>query len=69
MRLIACNEAYRLTSHGNLKKWFVARVRQKVEKWRRSTNVSMVLNVVQEDNNFVYLEPELGTTQDFVVFG
>jgi hypothetical protein len=67
--MITCNETYRLTSNGNLKKWLVARVRQKVEKWRRSHNVATVLNMVQESINLVYLEPELGTTQDFTVFG
>ena len=69
MRVIACNQAYRLTSNGNLQKWLVAWVRQRVGKWRRSHNVTMVLDMVQEGNNLVYVEPEPGTTQDFVVFG
>jgi hypothetical protein len=46
MRVITCNEAYRLASYGNLKKWLVARVRQKVGKRRRSHNLTTVLNMV-----------------------
>ena len=69
MRVITCNEAYRLTSNGNLKKWLVAWVRQKVGKWRRSHNVATVLNMVQENINLVDVEPELSATQDLGVFG
>jgi hypothetical protein len=69
MRVITCNKAYRLTYNGNLKKWLVAWVWQKIGKWRRGHNVATVLNMVQESNNLVYLEPELGTTQDFTVLG
>jgi hypothetical protein len=59
MCVITCNEAYRLTCNGNLKKWLVPWVWQKIRKWRRSHNVATVLNMVQESNNLVYLEPEL----------
>ena len=69
MRVIPCNEAYRLTSHGNLKKWLVPRVGQGVGKWRRSHNAATVLNMIHESDNLVRLEPELGTAQDFAVFG
>lgn len=30
MSVITCNEAYSSTRNGNLKKWLVARVRQKI---------------------------------------
>jgi hypothetical protein len=69
MSVITCNEAYRPTRNGNLKKWLVAWVGQKIGKWGRSHKVATVFNMVQESNNPVYLEPELGTTQDFAVFG
>ena len=68
MRVIACNKAYRLTCNGNLKKWLVAWVWQKIRKLRRGHNVATALNMVQESNNLVYLEPELGTTEDLAVF-
>jgi hypothetical protein len=45
MRVIPCNEAYRLAGNGNLKKWLVASVRQKVGKRRRSHNLATVLNI------------------------
>ena len=67
--MISCNEAYRLTGDGHLKKWLVARVRQKVGQRRRSHDVAPVLDMVQESHNLVYSEPELGTAQDFIVFG
>ena len=67
--VITCNEASRLTSNSNLKKRLVAWVRQRIGKWRRSHNVATVLNMVKEGKNLIDLEPELGTTQDFAVFG
>jgi len=69
MGVITSNEAYRLPSNGNLKKGLVTWVRQRIGKWRRSHNVATVLNMVKEGNNLIDLKPELGTTQDFAVFG
>jgi len=43
MRVIACNQAYRLTGIGNFTKWLVAWVRQRVGKWRRSHNLTTPL--------------------------
>jgi len=69
MRVIACNEAPRPTGKGNLKKWLVAWVRQRVGQWRRSHNVTTMLNMVHEGKDLVHVELELGATQDFAVFG
>ena len=62
MRVITCNEAYRLPSNGNLEKGLVAWVRQRIGKWRRSHNVATVFNMIKEGDNLIYLEPKLGTT-------
>jgi len=69
MCVITCDEAYRLTGNGYLEKGLVARVRQRVGKWRRSDNVATVLNMVKESDNLIDLKPELGTMQDLTVFG
>jgi len=69
MRMITCNDACHLASNGDLKKRLVSWVRQGVGKWRRSHNMTPVLNIVQQGTNLVNMEPEPGTPQDFTVFG
>ncbi len=68
MHLIPGDEAYRLTGKGDFKKGLVAWVRQRIGQGGGSYEGTAVLDVVQKSGNFIDPEPELGTTEDFVVF-
>jgi hypothetical protein len=69
MSVIPGNEAHGLTGKGNLQKGLVACVRQRVGQRGRSYEGAAVLNVVQKSSYLVDPELELGTTENFIVFG
>ena len=66
---MTCNEAYRLTGNGYLEKGLVAGVGERAGKWGRGNNVAAVPDMVKEGDHLIGLKPELGTAQDFAVFG
>ncbi len=69
MRAIAGDETGRLTRDGDLKKGLVIWIRQDIRQQGRGCDDAAALDVVQESGNLVDPKLELGTMEDFVVFG
>jgi hypothetical protein len=67
--MISGNEARRLAGKSDLEKGLVAWVRQRIGQGGGSYEGPTVFDVIQESGDSVDPEPELGATEDFIVFG